>query len=594
MPSKTKYRTHMCTELTEENIGSTATLCGWVQRRRDLGGVIFIHLRDRSGIMQLVVDSTKQASLFPVADSLRNEYVVQVEGVLKARDPENYNDKIPTGRIELVLASINVLDTSLTPPIYVDETDNSKESVRLENRFLDLRKESAQAVLVKRHQAAMAAREFLEAGGFIEVETPILTRPTPEGARDFLVPSRVQQGLFFALPQSPQLFKQILMISGFDRYYQLARCFRDEDLRHDRQPEFTQIDIEMSFVDEDDIMDMAEQMVAHIFEKTQTATIQLPIPKMTYQEAMRRFGSDKPDLRFGLELVDLTELFKSSEFKIFASAAQAGSVRAVNATGAQGKISRKELDSLVDFVKVYGAKGLSWIIYEEEGPRSPIAKFLTEEEMAQIASYIGAKTGDIAFIVADKDEVVCNSLGQLRLRLAKLMEIEMEEGFRFLWVTDFPMFEYDDEDERYYAVHHPFTSPKDEIAASLESNPAAAIAKAYDLVVNGYELGGGSIRIHNKEVQQSVFNVLGIDAENAQNKFGFLLGALQYGTPPHGGVAFGFDRLVMMLTGTDNIRDVIAFPKTQNHSCLLTKAPGEPDYNDLANLGITVMAKPQA
>ncbi len=583
---ETHYRTDMCGELGRKDVGRVVTVCGWVQRRRDLGGVIFIHLRDRTGIIQLAVNSAADKKIYDAAESVRNEYVLQVTGKVTLRDEENFNPNITTGEVELICDDIKVLDAADTPAIYVDENDNAGESVRLEYRYLDLRKSTLQQMIITRHKTAQAVRSFLSSEGFLEIETPFLTKPTPEGARDFLVPSRVQKGAFFALPQSPQLFKQILMISGFDRYFQIVKCFRDEDLRQDRQPEFTQIDIEMSFVDAQDVMAVNERLVKYIFKEIIGYEIKNPIPVMTYREAMDRFGSDKPDVRFGMELKDITNIVKNCGFKVFSSAAETGTVRAICAKGANEKLSRRDLDALVEYVKQYGSKGLAWFAIGKDGIKSPVTKFLTEDEMNDIMNQCKAEVGDIIFVSAGKPKVVFDSLGALRLHLADKLQIEKKDGFEFLWISEFPMFEYNEDLKKYQAMHHPFTSPMDEDMEFLESNPEKVRAKAYDLVVNGVELGGGSIRIHSRQIQNRVFKMLGFTQEQAYEKFGFLLDALKYGTPPHGGIAFGFDRMVMQLCGTENIRDVIAFPKTQNHGCLMTKAPIKLCDEDLEELGI--------
>ena len=588
---KTHYRTHMCGEITKQMLGEQVTVSGWVQRRRDLGGVIFIHLRDRTGIIQLVINSAKQKDIFETADKVRSEYVLQVTGKVIMRDEENFNPSIKTGEVELYTEVMTILDTAQTPPIYIDDNDKAGESIRLEYRYLDLRKFSMQEKIIKRHQTVQAVRQFLNNEGFLEIETPILTKPTPEGARDFLVPSRLQQGQFFALPQSPQLYKQILMISGFDRYYQIAKCFRDEDLRQDRQPEFTQIDMELSFVEPEDIMSINERMMIAIFKDVIGYDIPYPIPRMCFAEAMGRFGSDKPDVRFGMELKDITDIVRNCGFKVFSSAAESGSVRAINAKGANDALSRRDLDALTDFTKQFGAKGLAWFVVEKDNVKSPVSKFLTNDEMDDILRRMEAEVGDIIFVVADKDKIVFDSLGQLRLNLAQKLNVEMKEGFEFLWVVDFPMFEYDDTDGRYYAMHHPFTAPRDEDIPLLDTDPGKVRAKAYDLVVNGMELGGGSIRIHNQQLQKKIFTLMNFDEETIQHKFGFLLEALKYGTPPHGGLAFGLDRLMMLLTGADNIREVIAFPRTQNHSCMMMKSPSPADASALEELGIRVMPK---
>ncbi|MDF2520768.1 MAG: aspartate--tRNA ligase [Clostridia bacterium] len=579
-------RTHMCGELSESNIGQKVTVYGWVQKSRDLGSLKFIDLRDRTGIVQAVINKDATEDLFNEAAKVRGEFVLEITGEVAKRGGA-VNTKISTGSIEIIVSGMKIISKSDTPPIYIEDDAKESEAVRLKYRYLDLRKPSMQKIFFTRHKAAQVVRTYLSEKGFIEVETPMLTKTTPEGARDYLVPSRVQPGNFYALPQSPQLFKQILMVSGFDRYFQIVKCFRDEDLRADRQPEFTQIDMELSFVDIDDVIKVNEGLMQKLFKEILDVDVQLPMKRMTYKEAMDRFGSDKPDTRFGLEIKDLADIVANSEFKVFADAISSkGLVRAINAEGIGAKISRKEIDSLGEFVKIYKAKGLAWINVTEEGVKSPIAKFLKEEEMNAIIERMNAKPGDIIFIVADKANVVCDSLGQLRLEVGRRFELIDEKKFNFLWVTEFPLLEYDEEENRYVAKHHPFTSPMDEDIPMLDTNPGEVRAKAYDMVLNGYEIGGGSIRIHNQQLQEKMFGLLGFSEEQAWAKFGFLLEAFKYGTPPHGGLAFGLDRIIMLLTGTDNIKDVVAFPKTQTASCLMTNAPSPADEKQLEELKI--------
>lgn len=581
-----KYdRTHMCGELSVNNIGENVSLTGWVQKSRDLGGLLFIDLRDRTGILQVVFNKDTNPELFDKAQKVRGEYVIHVSGTIGARAENAINTRMKTGYIELLASDINIISKSETPPIYIEDDLNVSENLRLKYRYLDLRRPVMQNIFFVRHKVSKLIRDYFDENGFIEVETPVLTKTTPEGARDYLVPSRVQPGKFFALPQSPQLFKQILMVSGFDRYYQIVKCFRDEDLRADRQPEFTQLDMEMSFVDADDVMCVIEGLMKKVFKDIKDIEISLPLPKITYYEAMERYGSDKPDIRFGLELKDLSDILSSCEFKVFSEALKnGGCIKAINAEGCGTKISRKEIDSLGEFVKTYRAKGLAWINYTQEGIKSPIAKFLKEEEMQSIIERMNAKIGDIIFIVADDKKVAYDSLGQLRLELGKKFNLIDKDKIGLLWVTEFPLLEYDEEEKRYVAMHHPFTSPMDEDIHLLDSEPLKARAKAYDIVLNGYELGGGSIRIHDSEIQEKMFELLGFSQEEAWKKFGFLLEAFKYGTPPHGGLAIGMDRLIMLLTGTDNIRDVIAFPKTQSASCLMTDAPSYADEKQLKEL----------
>lgn len=586
----TYYRNALCGELNKASVGKTVKLSGWTDTRRNLGGVLFIDLRDRTGKVQLVVNEEVSAEAFAEAEKVRNEYVLCVEGEVVLRDEANVNEKMATGEIEVMVNQLTILDTAETPPIYVEDEDKSNEAVRLKYRYLDLRKPKNQKMLRTRAKVASIVRNFLNDEGFLEIETPILCKPTPEGARDFLVPSRVQKGNFFALPQSPQLFKQILMISGCDRYYQLAKCFRDEDLRQDRQPEFTQIDMELSFVTRDDILPIMEQMIAKVFKKVRGIDIELPLKRMTWREAMDRFGSDKPDTRFGMELVNISDIVENSDFKVFSGAVKkGGSVRAIIAKDAQGKLSKKTIKNLEKFVAVYKAKGLAWIDVKTDGEmKSPILKFISEEEKQAIFDRMGAEDGDMIFMVADTDDIVCTSLGQLRLELADKLGFDLSGKFEFLWVVDFPMVEYNPDEGRYVAVHHPFTAPLTEDIPYLDTDPGRVRADAYDMVVNGVELGGGSIRIHNQDVQEKMFKALGFTMDEAWEKFGFLLEALKYGTPPHGGLAFGLDRLIMLLMDIDNIRDVIAFPKTQNHSCLMTDAPAEAELDQLIDLGISL------
>jgi aspartyl-tRNA synthetase len=582
-------RTHYCGELSQENLGEKVTLTGWVQKRRDLGGLIFIDLRDRSGIIQCTVNKDITPEVFQEAFKVRSEFVLAVKGEVVNRSESAINKKMPTGYIEINVSSLEILSKAETTPIYIEDDLNASEQIRLKYRYLDLRRPAMQKILFTRHRITKVVRDYMDQSGFVEVETPILVNTSPEGARDYLVPSRVQPGNFFALPQSPQLFKQILMVSGFDRYFQIAKCFRDEDLRADRQPEFTQIDMELSFVEKEDVMEVNEGLLKRLFKEVLNVEIATPFKKLTYKEAMERFGSDKPDTRFGLELKELGDVVAGSDFKVFADTlANGGVVKAINAEGLGEKLSRKEIDSLGEFVKTYRAKGLAWINITSEGIKSPIAKFLKEEELKGIIDRVGGKIGDIIFIVSDIPKVVYDSLGQLRLKLAKRFELIDNSIFDLLWVTEFPLLDYDEEEKRYVAMHHPFTCPMDEDLELLDTDPLKVRAKAYDVVLNGYELGGGSIRIHRQELQEKMFGLLGFTHEQAWSKFGYLLEAFKYGTPPHGGLAFGLDRIVMLFTGTDNIKDVIAFPKTQTASCLMTNAPSPADAKQLEELHISL------
>lgn len=582
-------RTHRCTEVTSENVGQEIVVMGWAHKRRDLGGVIFVDLRDRSGLLQIVFRSELDSALHEKAEQIRSEYVLAVRGTLVNRAEETINPNMPTGRWELIVKELRILSKAQTPPFLIEDDIDTNEAVRLKYRFLDLRRPAMQKNMILRHRVAKIARDYYDENGFLEIETPILMKSTPEGARDYLVPSRVHPGKFFALPQSPQLFKQILMVSGYDRYFQIAKCFRDEDLRADRQPEFTQIDLEMSFVDVDDVITVNEGFIKRCFKEALGIEVQTPFPRLTYKEAMERFGSDKPDTRFGLELVDISDIAKSSGFKVFSDAvAKGGSVRALNAKGCGEKFARREIDALGEYVKTYKAKGMAWIAVEEGNLKSAITKYLSEEETKQILERVGAETGDLICFIADTDEIVFDALGHLRLEVARKLGLIDDNQVNLLWVTEFPMFEYDAEEKRWVAKHHPFTSPMDEDRSLLDSDPGKVRAKAYDIVLNGVEIGGGSIRIHDQELQSKIFSMIGFTEEQAKERFGFLLEAFKFGTPPHGGMAFGLDRLIMLMAQRDSIRDVIAFPKVQNASCLMTGAPDTVEVKQLKELHIMI------
>jgi aspartyl-tRNA synthetase len=582
-------RTYYCGEVTEKAIGEKVQLKGWVQKRRDLGGLIFIDLRDRTGIVQIVFSPEVSEEALKVAETIRSEYVLDVEGTVVAREEGQINPNLATGKIEVHAHRVTILNEAKTPPFVIADQTDVSEDVRLKYRYLDLRRPVMFQTFKMRHQVTKAIRDFLDEEGFLEVETPILTKSTPEGARDYLVPSRVHPGEFYALPQSPQIFKQLLMVAGFERYYQIARCFRDEDLRADRQPEFTQVDIETSFMSQDDIMAMVERMMARVMKVAKGIDLPLPFPRMSYDEAMNRYGSDKPDTRFGMELVDLSEQVKDCGFKVFASAVQnGGQVKAINVKQAAEKYSRKDIDRLTEFVARYGAKGLAWLKVEADGLKGPIAKFFNEEEQKEMMQTLEAETGDLLLFVADQKKVVADALGALRLKLGKELNLIDETKFNFLWITDWPLLEYDEEEGRYYAAHHPFTMPVREDLPKLETEPEKVRAQAYDLVLNGYELGGGSLRIFERDVQEKMFRVLGFTQEEAKEQFGFLLEAFEYGTPPHGGIALGLDRLVMLLAGRTNLRDTIAFPKTASASCLLTEAPSPVSDEQLNELHLEV------
>ena len=575
-------RSHRCTEVTTANIGQEVTVMGWVQKSRNKGGIIFVDLRDRSGILQIIFEESDcGAESFAKAEKLRSEYVIAVTGRVEARSGA-VNENLATGAIEVRANSLRILSESETPPFPIEENSKTKEELRLKYRFLDLRRPDMQRNLLLRSKIAILTRQFLAEEGFLEIETPTLIKSTPEGARDYLVPSRVHPGSFYALPQSPQLFKQLLMCSGYDRYFQLARCYRDEDLRADRQPEFTQIDMELSFVDVDDVIDVNERLLHKLFKEILNVEIPQPIPRMTWQEAMDRFGSDKPDLRFGMELKNVSDVVKDCEFVVFKGALEnGGTVRGINAEG-QGHMPRKKIDALVEFAKGYGAKGLAYVAIQEDGSyKSSFAKFMTEEQMAALISAMDGKPGDLLLFAADKNKVVWDVLGNLRLEIARQLDLLKKDDYKFLWVTEFPLLEYSEEQGRFVAMHHPFTMPMDEDWHLIDSNPGAVRAKAYDIVLNGTEIGGGSVRIHQSDIQSKMFEVLGFTPEKAQEQFGFLLEAFKYGVPPHAGLAYGLDRVVMLMGGCDSIREVIAFPKVKDASCLMTEAPTPVDPKQL-------------
>jgi aspartyl-tRNA synthetase len=580
-------RSHHCGELSKEQAGEKVVLCGWVAKRRDHGGLIFIDLRDRSGIVQVVADPESAGSSFKTAEDIRNEFVIKVEGSVRMRDEDTVNENIPTGTIEVLAHEIEVLNKAKTPPFYIKDDIDTDENLRLKYRYLDLRRPEMQRNLILRHKVAKLMRDYLDEHRFLEIETPMLCKSTPEGARDYLVPSRVNPGKFYALPQSPQIFKQLLMVAGMERYFQIARCFRDEDLRADRQPEFTQLDMEMSFMSVDEILELMEGLIHHIFKGALGKDIQIPFHHLTWDEAMDRFGSDKPDLRFGMELKNVSEAVKGCTFQVFNNViANGGQVKCINVKD-YADIPRRQLDELVKFCGIYGAKGMAWLQFPVEGGvKSSIAKFFSEENIEAIKKAAEVEAGDLLLFVADKPSVVAASLGALRIEMAKRRDLINPDILAFTWVVDFPMFEYDEEEKRYVAMHHPFTAPRDEDLPLLATDPGKVYAKAYDMVLNGTEIGGGSIRIHRRDVQKAVFKAIGLSDEEAQEKFGFMMNAFEYGAPPHGGLAFGLDRLIMIMAKRDSIRDVIAFPKTQSASDLMTQAPNDVDEKQLRELHI--------
>lgn len=585
-------RTLMCGEASVINVGQNVTLMGWTQRRRDMGGLIFVDLRDRTGIVQAVFNESKNPDFFKKAETIKNEYVIAIRGEVVKRSDSTINSKLSTGEIEIHVNELKILSESATPPFAIEADLNVSENLRLKYRYLDLRRPDIQGKLIFRHNLAKWVRTFLDGEGFLEIETPVLTKSTPEGARDYLVPSRVQPGKFYALPQSPQIFKQLLMLAGYDRYFQIVKCFRDEDLRADRQPEFTQIDIEMSFVEVNDVLTINEKMLSLIMENTMGIPLSLPIERITYKSSMERFGSDKPDLRFGMEIQDISSIVEDCGFKVFKDTISAGGkVKVINAATCGEKFARREIDAIVELSKSFRAKGLAWMVVDAEGVKSPILKFLTETQISQIIEKLDAKAGDLLLFVADKEEVALYALGQLRLHLGEKLGLMKDDEYKFVWITDFPLLEYDEDEKRYVAKHHPFTSPLDEDVDLLEKDPSKVRAKAYDIVLNGVEIGGGSIRIHSGEVQEKMFKVLGFSLEQAWERFGFLLEAFKYGAPPHGGIAYGLDRIAMILTKSESIRDVIAFPKMQNASDAMVDAPSFVDLRQLSDLNIGVIKK---
>ncbi len=585
-------RTHYCGELTASEVGKTVTLTGWTAKNRLLGGLIFLTLRDRTGIVQISFNDETDRAVFEKAEKIRGEYVVAVKGTVAKRTPENINPDMATGEIEVFAEEIRILNDSETPPFYIEENIDTNDALRLKYRYLDLRRPDMQRNMIMRHKVAKIARDYFDSQGFLEIETPMLTKSTPEGARDYLVPSRVHPGKFYALPQSPQQYKQLLMLSGFDRYFQIARCFRDEDLRADRQPEFTQMDMELSFVDIDTIIEINEGFLKKVFQDVLGIEVKTPFLRLPYCEAMDRFGSDKPDTRFGMELVDISNEVKNCDFKVFSGAVESGgSVRCINAKGLGASLTRKTLDSLTEYVKTYRAKGLAWIVVEEDGLRSQVTKFLDDETINAILKKADAEVGDGILIVADKNEVVYDALGNLRIEVATRFDVIDKSKFNFLWVTEFPLFEYSEEENRFVAKHHPFTHPMDEDIEKLDTDPGNVRAKAYDIVLNGTEIGGGSLRIYNTDLQQKMFEKLGFTKEAAWERFGYLLEAFKYGTPPHGGMAYGLDRLVMIMAGCDSIRDVIAFPKVQTASELMTNSPDVVDEIQLKELSIKTVVE---